>query len=248
MKWTADPATDRQIGYLNALLAESVRLQKALKDRGVDHADELMTQTEVVVAAAEAHVGAGTFTKGNASAAIDFIVDMNRKLGGRLRTFADGSHTVVGRETKTRVTEDGIYQAPSGDVWKVQHSREGTGRLYAKRLQIDEAAEHGPDGTVVKPARGHFVYVRGGLRSIKPSWKMTLEAAKAFGKLYGMCCVCSAELTNEQSIEEGIGPVCSGRLVDRPPVVEVPAGVSELAADSAWRAAYQDRWGRAENE
>lgn len=29
-----------------------------------------------------------------------------------------------------------------------------------------------------------------------------------FGKLFGICCLCGRELTNEQSVEDGIGPVC----------------------------------------
>jgi len=29
-----------------------------------------------------------------------------------------------------------------------------------------------------------------------------------YGKRFGVCCVCGRELTNEQSVEDGIGPVC----------------------------------------
>jgi hypothetical protein len=41
---------------------------------------------------------------------------------------------------------------------------------------------------------------------------MSLEEAKAFGRLYGVCVRCGATLTDEQSIEAGIGPVCAGRF------------------------------------
>jgi hypothetical protein len=41
---------------------------------------------------------------------------------------------------------------------------------------------------------------------------MTLEDAKEFGRLYGMCCQCGATLTDEKSIEAGIGPVCAGKF------------------------------------
>ena len=37
-------------------------------------------------------------------------------------------------------------------------------------------------------------------------------AAKVYGNLTGSCCVCGRELTNKQSIEEGIGPVCADRV------------------------------------
>lgn len=36
-----------------------------------------------------------------------------------------------------------------------------------------------------------------------------LEAVKEIGKATGRCCVCSRTLTNEGSIEAGIGPICA---------------------------------------
>lgn len=39
-----------------------------------------------------------------------------------------------------------------------------------------------------------------------------LEAAKTLGKLSGRCCVCGRDLTNDDSIDAGIGPICAGRL------------------------------------
>lgn len=37
-------------------------------------------------------------------------------------------------------------------------------------------------------------------------------AAKVFGNVTNSCCVCGRELTNKQSVEEGIGPICAGRV------------------------------------
>jgi hypothetical protein len=39
-----------------------------------------------------------------------------------------------------------------------------------------------------------------------------IEAVKEIGRLTGICCVCGRTLTNEGSIEDGIGPVCAGRM------------------------------------
>lgn len=89
---------------------------------------------------------------------------------------------------------DGWYTVDGG-IWKVQWNRERT-RLYAKRL----------DGT-------DWVYVPGGLPLVAARGvPLTLAEAEAYGKLYGICAVCGATLTNEQSIERGIGPICAGRL------------------------------------
>jgi hypothetical protein len=39
-----------------------------------------------------------------------------------------------------------------------------------------------------------------------------LAAAKRFGKLAGRCCSCGRDLTNDGSIEEGIGPICATKF------------------------------------
>lgn len=44
------------------------------------------------------------------------------------------------------------------------------------------------------------------------SERLTLEQAQEFGRLYGVCGICGATLTDETSIAAGIGPVCAGRL------------------------------------
>jgi len=58
----------------------------------------------------------------------------------------------------------------------------------------------------------HFVYDPGAVRRLRPEHRMSLEEAKEFGALYGTCCVCGRTLTNEDSIEAGIGPVCAGKV------------------------------------
>jgi hypothetical protein len=95
---------------------------------------------------------------------------------------------------KIAIDEDGMYLV-DGNVIKVQWS--GENHLYAKWLD---------------PETGAFHYVPGGITKVKPEHKMTLEQAKEFGALYGVCCVCGRTLTNEQSIEDGIGPVCAGKF------------------------------------
>ncbi len=95
-----------------------------------------------------------------------------------------------------RVSDEGMYRNAEGDIFRVQRSKE-SGNLYAKRLDIID---------------GGFVYEAGAIRNLKPSDRMTLDDAKAFGVQYGICCVCGALLTNEVSVAEGIGPVCGGRV------------------------------------
>lgn len=97
------------------------------------------------------------------------------------------------------VTEDGMYRTLDGTVYKVQIAKQGSGRLYAKQL-----VEAGGEWS--------FEYAAGAIRKLTPAMRMSLADAKAFGRLYGVCCRCSAVLTDEVSIEAGIGRYCAGRM------------------------------------
>lgn len=84
-------------------------------------------------------------------------------------------------------------------IYKVQRAIHGSGGLYAKRL-----VQYGDEWA--------FEYARGAMRLLSAATRMSLEEARAFGALYGTCCVCARLLTNEQSILEGIGPVCKSKM------------------------------------
>jgi hypothetical protein len=103
--------------------------------------------------------------------------------------------------TANSAIEAGMYQLADGAIYKVQLAVHGSGHLYAKRLVPGEFGE-----------KASFEYEAGAIRKLTAADRMSLEAAKAFGALYGTCCVCGRTLTDERSIEAGIGPVCSGRL------------------------------------
>lgn len=90
--------------------------------------------------------------------------------------------------------DEGMYRV-GDDIFKVYRTRE-TNRLVTKTL-----TEDGFEYTGMKP-----------LSFITAEHRMTLDEAKAYGKVTGTCCVCSRKLTNEKSIAEGIGPVCGGRV------------------------------------
>lgn len=102
---------------------------------------------------------------------------------------------------RTPVTEDGMYRL-DGTIYKVQTSP-NSGHRYAKVLVV---SGEGHDADV------SFEYAKGMIRKLAAQDRMTIEEAKEFGALYGTCCVCGRTLTNETSIEAGIGPVCGGRI------------------------------------
>lgn len=98
-----------------------------------------------------------------------------------------------------QITEAGWY-VKDGQVIKVQVAVHGSGRLYAKRLQV------------IAGQRGEWVYEPGLVRTLTKADALTAEEAAKMGSVYGVCMVCGAVLTDEESISAGIGPVCSGRL------------------------------------
>lgn len=101
------------------------------------------------------------------------------------------------------VDEDGIYRTDDGTIYKVQVAVHGSGRLYAKRLEIT----HDSDGT----AHGTFQYAAGAIHTLRADQRLTTEQAAAYGRLYGVCVACGATLTDEKSIERGLGPKCAGK-------------------------------------
>lgn len=95
---------------------------------------------------------------------------------------------------------EGIHYLKDGDtitVYKVQRAVNGSGKLYAKRLHVD-----GPSPSWSYLGRG------GAFRELSDATLLDLETAKQFGLLYGVCGICGRTLTDEVSIERGIGPVC----------------------------------------
>lgn len=103
--------------------------------------------------------------------------------------------------------EDGYYYTEIFDreheengfveVWKVVTSQT-SGKPYAKKLDM---------------ASGQFEYAPGAMKHlVSEATPLSLEIAKKYGALYGRCMICGRTLTDEGSIEAGIGPICAGRL------------------------------------
>lgn len=97
---------------------------------------------------------------------------------------------------RTAVTEEGMYRLVNGQIFKVVRALYGSGQLYAKRLTD----------------YGIFETAKGAMRLIAAQDRMTAEQAAEYGKLYGRCVRCQAPLTDEESIERGMGPVCAGKI------------------------------------
>lgn len=116
-----------------------------------------------------------------------------------LRKGLQAAGAAKAAKSAEQVTE-GMWIVESGDrptrVFKVQRAVHGSGHLYAKEL-----------------TDGKFTYAHGALPLIgRYGRPMTIDEAREYGRLYGVCAVCGATLTDEKSIEAGIGPVCATRF------------------------------------
>lgn len=147
-------------------------------------------------------------TKREASAAIDFLFAVPR---AKVEAAAE--------------LEAGMYRKADGRIYKVQRAVHGSGKMTCKLLVVErECPGHestdGPIGNVVfcdgtcgnGEANIYFEYQGLASRFVSADERMTLEEAKEFGAIYGVCCVCAATLTDEKSIAAGIGPVCGSRV------------------------------------
>jgi hypothetical protein len=140
------------------------------------------------------------------------IVEAGELTGKAASGMIDGLIQQVNSQPKSETPaeeelESGMYR--KGDkIYKVYRAVHGSGRMCAKELvKLDEP--------VMKRGKEHlygFEYRGLAKRYVSAEDRMTLEEAKAFGAIYGVCCCCGATLTNEDSIDAGIGPICARKF------------------------------------
>lgn len=215
----ADPASDKQIAFITSLVrqhdtskigtfpARTLRQIEAGEEVSKTRASKL-----IEVLKRQPKIQAEIHPAGPAAspAQLGFLRTLCEEQGEEIRTSytkaeasAEISRLLEVREqtqvrTPGKAAEEGMYRK-DGVIYKVQIAVHGSGRPYAKKL-----VETGGEWEFVKAPGMQF--------RLTAKDKMTLEEAKEFGKLYGTCCVCGRTLTKEESIAEGIGPVCSGKM------------------------------------
>jgi len=108
------------------------------------------------------------------------------------------------RQLPKRDAEVGYYLVPSHgpdpDVYTIVWNKERT-RKYAKVLLLEGS-------------RAKWVYAPNGKGAVlQHGEKLTVEQAAKLGRLHGVCVVCGRVLSDPESVEAGIGPVCKTRLL-----------------------------------
>ena len=129
-------------------------------------------------------------SKSDASTRIDVAIAAVRELENYQRSQI--------RAEKPSEDIDGFWELPDGRIAKVQIAVHGSGQPYAKLLNTDT---------------GSFDYLSGLVGEVRRTGtRLPIERAKELGKLYGRCICCGRTLTDEYSIENGIGPICAQKF------------------------------------
>jgi hypothetical protein len=140
----------------------------------------------------------------NAAARIENAPVVDTSGINRLKTAFDAAKAYAANKGNSirnlRITLGSMVISPAGDNSK------NPGALYVKN-----------NGEYLgKIAAGKFFSVR---ECSSDQEKQVLAfvadpkaAAKAYGQETGVCCICNATLTNKESIEAGIGPICATKF------------------------------------
>lgn len=104
------------------------------------------------------------------------------------------------------------YMAPEEKARR-EAIKEGFYRVGDDFIRVKISRSSGnPYGMLLNKETHKFEYAAGILRGVNPDNRLTLEDAAAYGINSGYCLICSKELTKEESVKRGIGPVCAKRL------------------------------------
>lgn len=117
-----------------------------------------------------------------------------------LKSAADEVRSAERQQSaERRVVQEAVAAATSLDVG--MYSRNGTPfRVYPAR--------NGGHLLTKALIDGQWVYQGAASRFVTVDMKMTLEEAKEYGLQTGVCVCCGRTLTDPESVERGIGPIC----------------------------------------
>jgi Family of unknown function (DUF6011) len=109
----------------------------------------------------------------------------------------------------------GVYKH-DGTLWMVKRAVHGSGRMYASLINPNCAncGTHAKDHKaqdVCDELSIKFEMVRGAIKHLRASERLTLEQAAHYGAIYGFCTNCGHTLTDPDSIRFGMGSTCRAR-------------------------------------
>lgn len=135
-----------------------------------------------------------------------------RETGAMTRTMASGFITklIAAPDKPLATVEFGYYKSADGTFYSYQEHDTHYGKMpvFAKLVLPSAWAGAGAKARWRKLARGPSSSKKYAAKYLSGLAPLTLEQAKAEGKLLGRCIRCGATLTDPVSVANGIGPVC----------------------------------------
>jgi hypothetical protein len=191
---TDRPATERTVQYIKNLIDErDLTASNLFAARTED-----MTPAELDRYLCELRQRPRTMTQAEASEWIEALKKLPRKGGA-----TDGDFKVLASKVpggRYAVTgEDGTT-----DFYRVDKPTEGKWKGYTF-VKLGLGGPHGGELEWKRVSFKNTATILGKIAEDGPE-----AAAKRFGKEIGRCGMCGRTLTNPDSIERGIGPVCAG--------------------------------------
>lgn len=184
----ATPATEKQIAFIEKLEAElTEKLSNAVRDVNVDRIQAQFTAGQFAINAAKSN---GGVSKQIASTYISSLIQMNNFLPSTRPTTTP---SVVAILDDTREPAPiGVYKK-DGDYYRVATLRNS-----------DRRAAYRWNGR-------RWDYARGYVFRLTANELLSVEEVRAFGLRTGMCAICGRTLTDPESVQKGIGPICEGK-------------------------------------
>ena len=115
--------------------------------------------------------------------------------------------------TITTITDSAESEPEVDDGYYVLEGQDGDGVIVTKVYKVVTSQTSGrPYAKVLEGTS--WEYAPGGVRALalNKATPLTLERAQELGQLYGVCVRCGRTLTDEGSIERGIGPICAAKF------------------------------------
>lgn len=189
------PATDKQLAFIEKLETElTEKISKAARDVNVDRIQAQFTAGQFAINVAKSN---GGVNKQIASTYISSLIQMNNYpfvTREELHSVFDVLHTspVQTQAPRQEPAPIGVYKKDN-DYYRVANMR-NSDRRVAYRWNGRK-----------------WDYARGYVFQLTANELLSVDEVRAFGLRTGMCAICGRTLTDPESVQKGIGPICEGK-------------------------------------
>ncbi len=202
---------------MNIDLAEHIQNEKALTVKKFDQENpglidalrEITSWNSFAASLVSQYESRGTLTEKQTGAAVAMLMKIKQN-GERSMTSVDYSkvkqvldNAFADGINNPKLRFDGIVLSRAGD------NGANKGAVYIK---VDGEYAGKLHGGYFLPIKMNQLWRQETFERLKVILNDPLDQAVAYGRKFGSCCACGRTLTNQTSIDAGIGPICGSRF------------------------------------